>query len=644
MEGRLRRAATRRLAVAGLVAMWLFPAAASWAGPAEIGDLRKIELSPSSLELIRNIKLAYTSDNLTAVYRPAESREAEGVRRGTVFVLVRRGIYQDVRDAIDTYTRDLAQEGFTTYAYTIQLKGELDPFYGKVKDLKGFIRARWLWLARECLEGRVAPSTFDLGTGVVLVGDLPVPLVHHRTGEWSREEPEGSGNIVTGCYEGVFVCDLYLTDMDGDWSYTDPNGIPLYTTVDPQIIAPDHELAPGDQDAPKWTPCPKAGNGGARPEIWIGRIDAKPVSLVNGQYSRDHEVELLTQYFARNHAYRHHHCPYVGSGLSSEECAARDRTAYFDDDFASLALGATNAHNKVWPGKICHNDDFLIWSDPVNRYIDDGSLTKADDYLQRLCLARHLWMESAMHSNWDGHEFRLGQNTEWLPSTSLSGPRLKALFHYLQGCHTADYRHTNNLGSVYLFPGEALGVLGNTGVGPHDTGVFYESLRLGMNLGQAQMMYQRGHARTDNWITTWPVSPGNIDPKRYYNQTLLGDPTLRPEPFIPTPQPIVLAHVIDYASIIRTLPFATTDELAAVQNRAMARFEAGQAGRYNVVEQMPEPGINYLRDQPGQPVIDPHWRFSVSPLLRQRVEVFDRGITPQRLPALRFRPGLQIIK
>ncbi len=196
------RARCRRAMASGPAA-WavslLLAAGASWAGPGDLGGLQRVELSPTSRALIQNIKLTYTFDQITAIYRPAESREAEGVRRGTVFVLVKRGIYQDIKDSIDTYTRDLAQEGFTTYAYAIQLKGDLDPLYSKVKNLKDFIRSRWLWLANECAEGRVAPSTFDLGTGVVLVGDLPVPLVHHRTGEWSKEEPEGSGNIVTGC-------------------------------------------------------------------------------------------------------------------------------------------------------------------------------------------------------------------------------------------------------------------------------------------------------------------------------------------------------------------------------------------------------------------------------------------------------------
>ena len=92
-----------------------------------------------------------------------------------------------------------------------------------------------------------------------------------------------------------------------------------------------------------------------------------------------------------------------------------------------------------------------------------------------------------------------------------------------------------------------MAVLGNTTVGPHETGMFYVSMAYGMNIGQAQMITQRSFARHQNWGTTFPANPGHVNPKRYYSQTLLGDPTLRPHLFSPSliPTPPDLASVYD---------------------------------------------------------------------------------------------------
>jgi hypothetical protein len=637
-----RPAARLLLAALGLCAVLLTVSDVVVSAPrGSAAALRRQQLTPAMIAEIREVSRMERFGNLTVLERREESRSAEGTRRGTAIVLVRNEIYPDIKESIALYTLDLSSEGFETRVHTIDIGSQSDPSHDNVKHLKALIRSRWLGLLDETREGNLSTEAFDLGTGVVLIGDLPVPVVHRRKGEWTKEQPEGSGNMVSGCYEGADPMDIYLTDMDGDWSYTDEEGVVFFSTVDPDTIPVDSETVAGDGNSPRWTPGPKLGNAGARPEIWLGRIDAGPVSIVGGQRSREREVQLLNDYFARIRAYRHRYFPYVTEGVGRQEAAARDRLVYFDDDWAAVAQPIATSH-AVWPGPVVHNDEPAPGPQPVNRYVDDGGLTAREDYVQRLTEPRHLWLESLMHSNWDGHEFRVGNQSEWLSNAALNNQPFRALFYYLQGCHTCDPRHNNNLGAIYLFPGEALAVLGNTIVGPHDNGIFYGCLEAGMNLGQSQMMNQRGHARTDDWAHNWPWTPGKIDPKRYYQQTILGDPTLRPVAFVPRPQPSreILIYEPNYGQVLAQVPFGITRNVGALEATVFTRHTAEQPGKFKPIHEMPERGIDITPVDPEKPVIDPLWQVSDSPQLRLRFEAFQQSITLQTLPQLQFRPRL----
>ena len=104
----------------------------------------------------------------------------------------------------------------------------------------------------------------------------------------------------------------------------------------------------------------------------------------------------------------------------------------------------------------------------------------------------------------------------------------------------------------------------------------------------------------------------------------------------------MISYAIDYSKVLRALPLGSTDDLGSLGSVVVARQEAEQPARLTVIRRMPEPGINYLPAEQGRPIVDPHWRFSTSPLLRQRFELLNRSITIQKLPALQFRPGLQV--
>lgn len=663
--------------------------------------------------------------------------EARGKRMGTVFLLVNIEIYQKLAGSIRTYAEDLAKEGFTTYVYSIRKEGSLDPFFYSLRNLKSLIREQWLHLVEEHRQGKLSFEALDQGTGVILVGKLPLPLVHSR-----------GGNIPeTGDpYEGISPFDIYLTDMDGDWSYTDNNGFPFFSTVDPEVIPPDSECAPGDEVSSTWSNrlAPFMGSCAAKPEIWIGRIDAGPVS--NGNQTQ--EIRFIERYFLRNHTYR-----------TQPRATTLDRLAYFDDDFARLAPATTNAHASVWPGPLASdNNDVSGAIAGVNRYVNNFALTQAEDYLARLESSRYGWVESLMHSNPEMHDFKTpaqgfiypslpsggillkpliqywspqrednilvatepgktdatnsgyqyvrvegyipiglqmpgtfplelywnperGDNIttatlggkesakeagyhfvrvegyvsavqmpgmvplelywnnqrqdnfttateqgkqsardagynlvekETLTSAILKARNLKTLYYYIQGCSACRYTEQNNLCSTYLFNGDTLTVLGNTTVGAHDNGEFYQALGQGKNLGQALMLSQRAQARLPNWKTTWEVNY-LIDPKRYYSQTLLGDPTLKPNPTFAVRSISAAVSQLDSA-----------DALVALEARARVQQAAEKPQKLKRIEKMPPAGVDFTSVTQGEPIVDPQWRYSPDPKLKAKGETFLR--------------------
>ena len=135
----------------------------------------------------------------------------------------------------------------------------------------------------------------------------------------------------------------------------------------------------------------------------------------------------------------------------------------------------------------------------------------------------------------------------------------------------------------------------------------------GLNIVQAQMFSQRGFARSSNWPTTFPAFPGRVDPKRYYNQTLLGDPTLRPRPSSPllAPPPPNLPQV--YGTLENQMANVFSANLAVLKNRALSAASAPlkTAGKLKAGKPFPvgRGGI----------VLDPDWNLLGTPGLKKRL-------------------------
>lgn len=574
--------------------------------------LNPSNFSPPSDNQIKNIKVIgdmkfKMPDILLTSQQTDAEKEASGTRNGTVFVLVNAGVYKDIKANIMIYTTDLAKEGYSTRVYTVSGK---DPI-----QLKSFIRSCWIDTFYEYVGGELSLEAMVNGTGVFIVGDLPVPLVHSRVGEYVDE------NGAKKPYEGTFVCDLYLTDMDGNWDYTDDNGVPFISTVDPGIIAPDSECTKYDFAAAKWKPFYKGGKGGAKPEIWMGRLPTTQLATVNGVYNRDTEIKLLKEYFERNHAYRHGNYPYVPSGESGVKYAAIERLLYFDDPWASAAPKIMNFYKMAWPGPVVH--DYQYYQGPVNRYVNTESITSHIDYMNRLPKYT-LWLEMLAHSNPWYHEFVKWaynstkkeyewQDVGWISTDNLTNWPMHALFYNIQGCDACDYRQERFLGGRYLLTGNALAVIGNTTVGPHDSGTLYYSLAKGANIGQAFMLNQKAFG-TENWLTDMVTSYDGFDAKRYYGQTLLGDPTLKPIPVVPRPEPVNIGHTsINCATLTPILgKVLSQSELNGVGNIVKSKIISEARGKLKAISVIPSKGFEYLKPDPNKIIQDPQFKLFVN--------------------------------
>lgn len=207
---------------------------------------------------------------------------------GGVIILVDSVFKDTLADALMTYIDDLGAEGWlTTTIYAG--RGE------EVSEVRDRIVA--------------ATKSMAVATTLVIVGHVPVPYSGNFT-LYGIVPPdghvEGSGN-----HTGAWPADVYYGDLDGEWTDNTVNH------TDAKLERNDNVPGDGKFDQTK---LPSAM------ELEVGRIDFYDMPAF--QLS---EIELMTGYFARNHAYR--------TGIWS----VRQR-ALIDNNFTGFNLAATGHH------------------------------------------------------------------------------------------------------------------------------------------------------------------------------------------------------------------------------------------------------------------------------------------------------------
>jgi len=284
--------------------------------------------------------------------------------------------------------------------------------------------------------------------GAVFVGDLPIA--------WYEMD---------GCYDPPypfhleFPCDFFYMDMNGVFQDTDADGL--------------YDLHTGDRV----------------PEIWIGRLTASP--LIAGGLS---EIELLENYFRKNHLYRSRLAPLAHRGL-----------AYLDNDCIYLTYHLNILQTEFIGGCTAINDPWTTWDADY-----ENTLTEPHELIQLYA-----------HSNPVHHGFT-NPAGQWSYTESWEIPAIdpSVYFYILCACSNARYTTTDYMAGWYIFsPSYGLSAIGNTTLGAmiycHD---FYPSLGYQKPIGDAYMDWFLAQAAGGFW--GWEEC-------YYYGLTLLGDPTLR---------------------------------------------------------------------------------------------------------------------
>lgn len=288
--------------------------------------------------------------------------------------------------------------------------------------------------------------------GVLLVGELPVAWYED---DWGGSAPE------------EFPCDLYFADLNGTWVDRDGDG--LYD---------DH-------------------TGNVAPEIWVGRLYARPLTW-------DDEVRLLKHYFHKNHLYRTGALVLPDRGL-----------CFNDEDWAGSGnCGMTAIY-------------------PAVTVIED-SQTTAPNYRTEL-LNGYEWIHVMSHSSAWGHTFRSSGSdyTGTVFNCEIYALQPRCHFYDLFACSGARFIEENYSAGWDVFNDDwGLAAIGSTKTGSmigyfED---FFSPLGAGASIGDA--------------FKSWFIAHGELSRDWHYGLTIIGDPSLKPRHgtagFRPSPQHPVL--------------------------------------------------------------------------------------------------------
>jgi hypothetical protein len=339
--------------------------------------------------------------------------------------------------------------------------------------------------------------------GCVLIGDLPVAWYESEC--WEKKEHE------------EFPCDLFYMDLDGVFTDSDADGI--YDTH----------------------------TGEVTPEIWLGRLTASPLTMggVN-------EIELLKNYFRKNHLYRTGQLPVDSRAL-----------VYIDDDWAS--------DSTYWDANVG-----LAYSSRT--LVAEPYTTWGPDYTSRLPQG-YDFIEVCVHSSPAVHSFK-NPSGFWsdVYTDQIRTIDPQAHFYNLYACSNARFVETDYMGGWYLF----CQTYGLAAVGSAKTGSMLEFDDFYAPFGQGKTI---GEAFSD-WFTA-QGSDGFVDWEVcwYYGMTLCGDPTLRKVPVVMAqnafgPVPLTVDFTSDIGLPVTNVSWAFGDGQGAMTQNASHQYS--QPGYYGV--------------------------------------------------------------
>ena len=245
-----------------------------------------------------------------------------------------------------------------------------------------------------------------------------------------------------------FPCDVYYMDLDSTWTDIDGDGIP------------DEYI--GDFD----------------PEIWVGRLKADVLTFGNKT-----EIELLNNYFRKNHDYRVYGSPFPHNALLYQ------------------GLGGV-------PGGYLD----LLYNNITKVYGENAS---ASDYKDRL-LQGYEWIQLLCHSGPTCHYIMNGSGGgDYVWNSDIQQIDPHACFYNFLTCRVCRYTVQDYIAGWYVFADTyGLVALGETTPGGGaNFREFYESLSNGNCFGEA----------LKEMLIIY------LEEQRRWGITIIGDPTLVPQ-------------------------------------------------------------------------------------------------------------------
>ncbi len=452
----------------------------------------KAELTGSSLNLYVDgvLKMiatdsAFTSGK-TGLFSGSGSIKVDDVKLDDIdtkrfLIIVSSSLYQtgSIGSSLDTYQSDIAQEGWTSMAITVNSTqdGYADYVCADCSRLKEVI-------------GSYYGNRYE---GFVIVGSYPdIPAAYWRP--CSEDDRK-------------LISDYYYADIYG---YVDSNGDGLqeyaddWFDLDGDGIFESYENNADGSKTPLMT----------EPEMIYGRIDAGGISSgISGQ------AQKINSYFSKLHNFRVN-----GSNLTVQQ--------------QTRALSFLDADWKDWKYSLYDpNCRYMALKQafPSLHFVADDVATNEQKLEQELENG-YYYAEIISHGAPDGLQIHDWEDRQLVYNNDFTLDRLNSMgpdapkAHYIHsyGCSTSQYldpkyETTNvpelipNMGEVYLFNNSY--TLNVTGVCASvwsnlDTQYFTDLSR--MSIGEA----------FKGWLTRWYELPAYSDVPPY---TLLGDPTLRHE-------------------------------------------------------------------------------------------------------------------
>ncbi len=375
--------------------------------------------------------------------------------RGNLVLLVENGLTNSLASELSTLTNDLTGEGYKIFRHNVAAKDLTNSgWFNAVTNTKALVRADW------------ATDSNSMWT-IFIVGHVPIPYA-------GLSSPGGHLDNF-----GAHPADWYYADMSAETNWTDA------TANDVTAAETNAWNVPGDGKFDQ-SVLPTG------PEMSVGRIDLRNMPAFPLT-----EVQLLQQYFARNHQWRH------------KQFTVRDRSLII----TSQLPFEVHANYSSFFGSSTNTDHGFWMSDATN------------------ASSSYLFAASFGNGHYD-QDFQIGYSnapTEgW--TTNIAKAPLYIVFATHFGSYYGDWdswHHTNSVMQALL--ADSGYVVANL---YHDNTMVFDSSSLGEPIGQEMFACANNYFPS---VDTRYLQSGYIAGGTTFDVTeqtrcfvsLLGDPTLK---------------------------------------------------------------------------------------------------------------------